>query len=291
MGLFDLLAGHFPPPPPPRQHIMGATTRTPKLIATKPAKAYRPKPEKKIARKPKRIATKPAGLMDSAPVGLFEPPEFDWLREMSDRRVSMSSTALADIPAAAPAAAEESIIPKLDKLIKQKEGNVPFVYKDSKGFSTYGVGTRDFSMDKHNEWKRADSFLTRPERRKMGLAGKTPIAFKDGLPISAPSEYMMDYEIKRDKAIARSVSTFTDFWSYPKEIHLAIVDMIYNMGDLENRKLPFTKFVQAVRNRDWGDAAEEIKDSKYYRDDVPSRAEENRQRFLKYSVKNIYSKE
>ena len=59
MGLFDLLAGYFPPPPPPRQHIMGATTRTPKLIAIKPAKAYRPKPEKKIARKPKRIAVKP----------------------------------------------------------------------------------------------------------------------------------------------------------------------------------------------------------------------------------------
>ena len=309
MGLFDMFAGFFPPPPPPRQHIMGATTRTPKTIAKKPASAFRPRgmggsmPQKEIATKPphvrgiqrtKQIARKPEGLMGAAPVGLFERPEFDWLRETGDRRAaydlnqSMPSTSLPTPGAAAPL---QRSIPNLDKVIKQKEGDVPFVYKDSKGFATYGIGTRDFGMDKHDEWKRADSFLTRPERRKMGVAGKTPNAFKDGLPISAPSGYMMDYEIKRDKAIAKSVSQFPDFWSYPKEIQLAIVDMYYNMGDLVNRKLPFTRFAQAVRGRDWGDAAKEIKDSKYYREDVPSRAEENRQRFLKYSVKNIYSKE
>ena len=114
MGLFDLLAGYFPPPPPPRQHIMGATTRTPKLIATKPAKAYRPKPEKKIARKPKRIAVKPpaayginrsmtpTGLLGSEPTNLMD--KLDWLKETKgsydyskDRKVTSSNDKAIDV--------------------------------------------------------------------------------------------------------------------------------------------------------------------------------------------------
>jgi lysozyme len=53
-----------------------------------------------------------------------------------------------------------------------------------------------------------------------------------------------------------------------------LIDMYVNMGP--KRFKGFERMISAVRRGDWKEAAAQIKDSKYYRQDVPNRAERNR---------------
>lgn len=53
-----------------------------------------------------------------------------------------------------------------------------------------------------------------------------------------------------------------------------LVDMYVNMGP--TRLQTFKKMFAAIRDQNWHEAAAQLKDSKYYREDVPKRAERNR---------------
>ena len=174
----------------------------------------------------------------------------------------------------------------LDKLLRTNEGEVPYIYKDTKSNPTYGTGIRMYGMERHRDWRRADSFFSNQQLNKMGLSPSSSVAFKNEAPVQAPNNYKQDYIKERNKWIDHSIKQFPEFLSYPKDIQLAINDMHFNMGDLIKRKKPFKRFVKAVINKEWGDAGAEIKDSDYYRYDAPKRAEENRQRFLKYEIKD-----
>jgi len=64
---------------------------------------------------------------------------------------------------------------------------------------------------------------------------------------------------------------FPAFNGFPEIVQLAIVNLIFNVG--EGSVTHFFKFCLAVKNQNWRWAGDEVLDSKYAREDVPERAE------------------
>jgi lysozyme len=63
---------------------------------------------------------------------------------------------------------------------------------------------------------------------------------------------------------------YDDFYLLPEEAQLIIANMMFNMG--RPRLSKFVKFKKAVDDRDWQEASNQMKDSKWYRQ-VTLRAE------------------
>ena len=63
---------------------------------------------------------------------------------------------------------------------------------------------------------------------------------------------------------------YYDFDDLPEEAQLIICNMMYNMG--RPRLSRFHKMKRAVENRDWKEASNQMKDSKWYRQ-VTNRAD------------------
>ena len=56
---------------------------------------------------------------------------------------------------------------------------------------------------------------------------------------------------------------FSDFGTLPEEVQRVIANMMFNLG--KPRFKGFKKFIAAVKARDWNKAADEMVDSKWYR--------------------------
>lgn len=65
---------------------------------------------------------------------------------------------------------------------------------------------------------------------------------------------------------------FPDFLGYPQEVKAVLTDLLFNLGT--SRFLTFKKFIEAIRQKDYQRACEEMKDSKWY-SQVTNRAEED----------------
>ena len=63
---------------------------------------------------------------------------------------------------------------------------------------------------------------------------------------------------------------YEDFYTLPEEAQLIIANMMFNLG--RPRLSRFLKMKKAVDNRDWIEASNQMKDSKWYRQ-VPNRAD------------------
>lgn len=114
--------------------------------------------------------------------------------------------------------------------IERWEGRVNHVYTCPAGYKTIGVGHR----------VRSDEDFT----------------------------YLNDFEIsellQKDVKIAYfdAREIFGQFYSYPKEVRLILVDLAFNLG--RPRLSLFVKTIAAIEDRDWQRAAAELKDSRWY---------------------------
>jgi len=82
--------------------------------------------------------------------------------------------------------------------------------------------------------------------------------------------YMLKNDIKNTQQDLKSI--FKDFNELPDNVKLALTDMMFNMG--KTRFLEFKKMIQAIKDKDFKEAAKQAKDSKWCKQ-VKSRCEDN----------------
>ena len=127
------------------------------------------------------------------------------------------------------------------------------IYNDHLGFATFGIG-----------------HLVRETDPEYGQPLGTVIT---------EQRVIEAFETDIQETIVGCVSIFDDFYLLPHEAQLIIANMMFNLGYPRFSK--FVKMIAAVDARDWQEAANQMVDSKWYRQ-VPNRAKrlEDRMRNL-----------
>lgn len=181
--------------------------------------------------------------------------------------------------------------------IKKDEGSSPYMYRDSEGNVTVGVGrmlptsreAKNLQFYKANSAGKygddtvglATGFETEQAYQKIL---KQPYGKKYGKIFFSPyrNKDLFNYGLKEDdinsmlrEDLNRSVRElrhkFPDFDTYPSQARRALLDMQFNMGDNNfqeeiyknnERKPGWPKLIKAVENRDWEGAAKESKRGK-----------------------------
>ncbi len=72
-------------------------------------------------------------------------------------------------------------------------------------------------------------------------------------------EYL--FELSYKNALQTATTFIPDLSSHPKNVQKVIIDMAFNLG---NRLLNFVKLKQAINNRDYNLASQEMIQSKWY---------------------------
>ncbi len=113
-------------------------------------------------------------------------------------------------------------------------------------------GARDFPYD------------DRTGRRVTADIGNVTIGVGRNLDINPLSRAAIDFLLNEDidTAMDAAFTVFIDFEHYEPNRQLAIINMIFNMGIGRFRQ--FTKLIQAVKNKDWAQAAYEAAHSYWY---------------------------
>ena len=70
---------------------------------------------------------------------------------------------------------------------------------------------------------------------------------------------LLENDIKRCEA--ELVDIFTEFYTYPENVRIALIDMIFNLG--KTRFLQFKKMIQAIKERDFLKASKEARNSRW----------------------------
>jgi GH24 family phage-related lysozyme (muramidase) len=175
-------------------------------------------------------------------------------------------------------------IPYLPKL-KEFEGAIPYMYLDTGGNVTVGVGNLVASADAAQQLgfvRRADPGATPPalagpatgdeiqtdfdnvNKQAPGRMASyyrqfTRLDLPDAVISSLLSSRVTDFKIKL-------VAAFPDFDSYPEEACAGIFDMAFNLG-VTGLTSKFPTFCKGVRSKDWATAARECKRSPPVNDD------------------------
>ena len=135
-------------------------------------------------------------------------------------------------------------IERLKEEIKADEGYKNEIYLDHLGLPTLGVG-----------------HLIRETDPEFGLEVGTKI----------DDERVNElFEKDLNTTIDECLLLYDDFYVLPEEAQLIIANMMFNLG--RPRLSRFHKMKKAVDNRDWQEASNQMKDSKWYRQ-VTNRAE------------------
>lgn len=94
------------------------------------------------------------------------------------------------------------------------------------------------------------------------------------------------YQLDKQKAIRGAASTLgaKDWLNIPQSWRVALIDMTFELGEYGLSE--FHKMIAAIRGGDAETAAAELKASKYY-EEVPNRAENNRQLLLSTESTNV----
>jgi len=117
------------------------------------------------------------------------------------------------------------------------------IYNDHLGLATFGIG-----------------HLVREDDPEHGKPLGTPIS---------EERVIEAFESDIKETIKGCVDTFDDFYLLPEEVQLIIANMMFNLGYPRFNK--FVKMIKAIDARDWDEAANQMVDSKWYRQ-VPNRA-------------------
>ena len=135
-------------------------------------------------------------------------------------------------------------IDQLREELKVDEGCVYEIYNDHLGYPTFGIGHLVNGHDKEHGW----SVGTDVEEDRVEEV------FEQDVQI-----VLSDCEI-----------LYPDFYDLPEEAQLIIANMMFNMG--RPRLSKFKGMKRGVDSRDWNAAADEMVDSRWYRQ-VTNRAE------------------
>lgn len=114
-----------------------------------------------------------------------------------------------------------------------------------------------------------EDFRSKPYRCS---AGKLTIGYGRNLE-EGISRDEADYLLNNDIARAgqEAMEIFPRLYAFPVEKQNAIIDMLYNLGKTRFKK--FIKMIAAINEEDWERAAEEAKDSRWFKQ-VKSRGKE-----------------
>jgi len=134
-------------------------------------------------------------------------------------------------------------IEKLKKQLEIDEGRKNYIYLDTEGNPTYGVGHLLTKYDV--EWQ---------PYHALAKGGKLFV-----------SEEKIDKVLESDigTAISCCCEIFDDFPDFDEEIKQILVNMMFNMG--YGRFLGFKNFIAAIESKNYKLAAKEMKDSKWYK--------------------------
>lgn len=120
--------------------------------------------------------------------------------------------------------------------IERHEGNVPYVYLDHLGYKTMGIG-----------------HLIRQSEPEYILAVGT------GVSEEAINKY---FESDLDTSIRDAERIFGDLNEHPQDVIRVLVNMSFNLG--YPRLNSFVKMKEAVAQKNYLKAADEMKDSRWY---------------------------
>ena len=135
-------------------------------------------------------------------------------------------------------------IEKLREEIKYDEGSVNEIYLDHLGLATFGIGHLVTEWDEEYGWE-----------------GGTPVS-------EDRCNEVFDSDIQI--VLADCKQLYPDFNELPEEVQRIIANMMFNMG--RPRLSKFKGMKAGVDARDWNKAADEMVDSRWYRQ-VTNRAE------------------
>ena len=138
---------------------------------------------------------------------------------------------------------------RLRQLLEHDEGCVYEVYKCSENIPTIGIGHKILPSDPEYDW-----------------------------PLGCPvSEERVHELFQKDVSIALQDARWLqrDFDDLPEDAQITIVSLAFQLG--LNRYQKFVKHHAAIQDRDWKEAAAQLRDSKLYQQ-TPNRTERHAQR-------------
>ena len=124
----------------------------------------------------------------------------------------------------------------------------------------------------------AEDYITKHEKMVLhpytDSVGKLTIGVGRNLDDNGISKDEALYMLNNDlKIVSNDLhSIFEDFSYLPYNVQLALTDMMFNLG--KGRFLGFKKMIQAVKDKDFKEAARQAKDSKWCKQ-VGTRCEDN----------------
>jgi GH24 family phage-related lysozyme (muramidase) len=143
--------------------------------------------------------------------------------------------------------------------IGNHEGKSTVAYRDSENILTIGIG---FNLEDP----------TAPAR--CSAIGLDHAGLCNRLVSLDPGQMEQLFKADFDTALEDAAAVIPNFWDLPEDAQFALVDMSYQLG--KPRLSKFQKMIEALTANppNFLVAAEEIKDSLYYRQ-TPNRAEDN----------------
>jgi GH24 family phage-related lysozyme (muramidase) len=150
--------------------------------------------------------------------------------------------------------------------MEKYEGKINYMYLDSKGYVTVGVGhlLKDLASAQKLSFKKSNNMLASKDEIKADYEAvkkqpKNRLAsfYKKHVKLKLSD---LDINTLTNKHIDNFESElkriFPQFSTYPSEVRLALFDIIFNVGMTDlNNKWPGLK--KAVKAKDWSEAAKE----------------------------------
>lgn len=141
--------------------------------------------------------------------------------------------------------------------VEGNEGRRLHTYMDSVGIPTIGVGFN----------------LKRPDApAKIAALGLNYVLVLSGAQDLTDEQVNLLFAADAQHAIHDAMTLFPNFEQIDEARQVILTDLIFNLG-LKGLSM-FTRFIAAVRQQGWHDAAENLKDSVWFRQ-VGKRAERN----------------
>ena len=157
---------------------------------------------------------------------------------------------------------EQNLLARAREHLRQEENDKDFIYLDTKGYKTVGVGTNiddreeflsiDWQKDNRpaTEQEKNEAFEIFEKAKKRGEYGQRYGAnlYKDksALRISKEtSDKLLNEHLEKDLIGLRD--TFADFDSFPEELQDVLLDIHYNVGNVSGEKWP--KLHDGIKNR------------------------------------------
>jgi len=141
----------------------------------------------------------------------------------------------------------DDVLKDASTMIERHEGYEDKVYPDSRDIPTIGIG---FNLYAHNARKRIEAFGLSFDDI---LAGNTSLTDK---------QIRHLYKQDLNTALNDAEKFLPNYDKQPDKIKIVLIDMSFNLG--YNRLMQFVKFRQALMDKDYLKAADEMLDSKWY---------------------------